>query len=169
MKLKSTFLSLKNFLSSGFILGIVFGAVTVFGIQQINFANKLAASALPGSLPPICGLTEMPASNSTSGIISTEQEYNSAVISYQQAHPNNLPSLTWGGMIGKNQLIAIINSLGTAATEVNYKFITNSGDNKTSLYFKGGTFNAVTGDPGSSQLYIRTGSTGAAFCPPTCN
>jgi hypothetical protein len=71
-------------------------------------------------------------------------------------------------MIGKNQLMAIINSLGDA-TEVNYKFITNAGNNKTAIFFQGGTFNPVTGDAGTSKLFIRSGSVADAFCPPKCN
>ncbi len=165
-KIKNLLLKMRP---SGLIIGIVIGATAVFIIQKISFSDKLAANVLPGSAAPVCGLTQMPASNTTSGIITTEAEYNMAVTAYQQAHPDNSPSVTWGGMIGKNHLIAIINSLAPEATEVNFKFISNAGNNKTSLFFQGGTYNPVSGDLGTSKLFIRTGSVSDAFCPPRCN
>lgn len=165
--LNSSFIKNANF--SGLITGIIIGAVAVFALQQISFSKKLAAIALPGQNQTVCGLAQMPASSTTYGIISTEQEYNSAISSYQQAHPSNESGATWGGVIGKNHLIAIINSLSPDATEVNFKFITNSGNNKTSLYFQGGSLNPITGELGTSKLYIRTGSASEAFCPPRCN
>lgn len=160
---------IKNVNFSGLITGIVIGAVAVFAIQQITFSKKLAASALPGQNQTACGLSQMPASSTMYGIISTEQEYNTAISAYQQAHPANIAGATWGGSIGKNHLIAIINSLSSDATEVNFKFITNTGNNKTSLFFQGGSLNAITGELGTSKLYIRTGSASEAFCPTRCN
>lgn len=127
---------------SGLLMGIAIGAAAAFAIQKIDFSNKLAASLLPGGGVTVCGLSSMPATSNLYGIIGSEQEFNSAVASYQQAHPSTNPNATWGGMIGRNHLIAIINSLGPDATEVNYKFIT-SGNGKTSIFFQGGTFNEI--------------------------
>lgn len=169
MKNNSYLNLIKKMRPSGIVVGIVIGAVSVIAIQNINFSKKLAAGLLPGVNSTVCNLTEMPGSSTVNGILATEQEYNDAVNSYQQSHPNNDPKVTWGGMIGKNHLIAIINSLGSNATEVNFKFITNLSNGKTSIFFKGGSFNAVTGEPGTSNLYIRTGSASDAFCPPRCN
>ena len=111
----------------------------------------------------------MPASNLVTRIITNQDDYNVAINRYQQVHPSNEPGVTWGGSIGKNHLIAIINSLGSEATEVNFKFITNQINNKTSLYFQGGIYNVVTGEAGNEKLYIRTGTAAEAFCPSRCN
>jgi hypothetical protein len=162
-------MNLKNFRPSGLIAGMVIGALSVFAIQQIDFSKKLAAKALPGQNSTVCNLSQMPPSNIIKGIIANEQDYNTAVNNYQQAHPLSENGVTWGGSIGKNHLIAIINSLGSEATEVNFKFITNQSNNKTSLFFQGGVYNAVTGEAGSEKLYIRTGSAAEAFCPTRCN
>jgi hypothetical protein len=160
---------IKTYRPSGLILGILIGAASVFAIQSIQFSNKLAAGLLPGPNTTVCNLPEMPVTNPMTGILATEEQFNAAVSAYQQAHPVTDPAATWGGMIGKNHLIAIINSLGPNATEVNFKFITNSGNNKTSLFFQGGMFNPVTGELGVTKLFIRTGSASDAFCPPRCN
>ena len=159
---------LKKFRPNGLVVGIVIGAAAVFTIQKISFNKSMAANLLSGNGSTVCELAAMPASSTTYGIIASEGDYNAAITSYQQAHPADNPSVTWGGMIGKSQLIAIINSLGDA-NEVNYKFITNTGNNKTAVFFQGGTVNPVTGQAGSAKLFIRSGSVADAFCPPKCN
>jgi hypothetical protein len=162
-------INLINLRPSGLVLGIIIGAASVFAVQSINFSKKMAANALPGRNSTICNLSQMPASNLITGIITNQDDYNVAINRYQQAHPSNEPGVTWGGSIGKNHLIAIINSLGSEATEVNFKFITNQINNKTSLYFQGGIYNVVTGEAGNEKLYIRTGTAAEAFCPSRCN
>jgi hypothetical protein len=80
---------LQKFRPSGLITGIIIGALAVITLQKINFNTKMAANLLPakGGIAQ-CGLTQMPASSTTYGIIATEAEYNTAVNSYQQANPN---------------------------------------------------------------------------------
>lgn len=162
-------INLKKLRPSGLVAGIIIGATSVFAIQNINFSKKMAANALPGQNSTICNLSQMPASNVVTGIITNQEDYNLAINRYQQSHPSTEPGVTWGGSIGKNHLIAIINSLGPEATEVNFKFITNQINNKTGLYFQGGIYNVVTGEAGTEKLYIRTGTAADAFCPSRCN
>lgn len=149
-------------------LGLILGALAMLAIQHIPFSAKLSANVLPGNGQVICGLSEMPTSSTSNGMILTEQAFNDLTSAYKQANPES-PTTTWGGKIGKNHLIAVINSLGSGADVVNFKFITNASNGKTSIIFKGGNLNAVTGDNAGSTLYMRTGTAADAFCPTQCN
>ena len=172
MNNNKSLISFKNFRPTGIFTGILIGIAVAFAFQAMSSRSVLSSSLLApggsGGDAVICGLTQMPVSNSTTGIISNETDYTVATAAYKLAHPNNVPGVTWGGSIGKNHLIAIINSLGNDATEVHFKFITNTDNSKTGLFFEGGMFNAVTGVHGTSKLYIRTCTASDAFCPPRC-
>ena len=163
-------ISFKNLRPTGIFTGILIGIAGVFAFQAMSSKGNLSSSLIStigSGSAGVCGLTEMPSSNNVKGIISSETDFNVATAAYKLAHPSTEPGVTWGGSIGKNHLIAIINSIGDA-TEVHFKFITNTVNSKTGLFFEGGTFNAVTGTSGTSKLYIRTGTASDAFCPPRC-
>jgi len=172
MKNLSSLFKFKPTGSSGLFIGILIGILVAFGVQKIPFSKNLAAgiiiSSANGSSVPVCGLNQMPYNNNVYGLTVTEMQYNEMTTAYKNAHPNTGDGVTWGGVIGKNHLIAIINSLGNDGTEVNFKFITNSANQKTSLIFQGGAFNPVNGNPEASKLFIRTGTAPDAFCPSRC-
>ncbi len=159
----------KNIHSGNVLFGIILGALATFAFQQIPFSKHASAAlTLPGTGSTVCGLSQMPANSSVSGLTINEMEFNSLTAAYQAAHPAKDLDATWGGVIGKNQLIAVINSLGSGASEVNFKFITNPGNGKTSIIFQGGSQNPVTGEPASGNLFMRTGTASEAFCPTRC-
>jgi len=167
----SEIFSFKKFNSSGLFVGVLIGLFAAYGFQHIPFSNKLAASALVSTAngsASVCGLTQMPFNDNVYGLTVSELDFNTLTAAYQVAHPITELGVTWGGVIGKKHLIAVINSLGNDATYINFKFITNLENKKTSIIFQGGTFNAVSGDPGTSKLFMRTGYAADAFCPTRC-
>lgn len=158
---------------TGIIAGLLLGIIgTIIFQKYMTGSGTPVSAAVMGATPTgntVCGLTTMPASNENRGLIQTSVQYNNETSAYQQAHPQNAKdSVTWGGTIGKEYLIAIINSLG-AGTEVKFKFVTDRNQSKTSIYFVGGTFDPVTGAAGTNQLFVRTGSSADAFCPTRCD
>jgi hypothetical protein len=158
-------------LLSGIILGCCFSS---FYSHENNLNIKASmmegiTSAFSANyIPPVCGLSKMPPNDNTRGMIQTESEYASAVNSYEASHPQNpTDSVTWGGMIGKEYLMAIVNSIGSE-TNVYFRFATDNAMKKTSVYFVGGTTDPVTGGPAPGKLFIRTGMTQESFCPTNC-
>jgi len=162
-------LHFKKIRSGSVLIGIILGILAAFAFQQIPFSkNVSAALTLPGTGTTICGLSQMPANSTVNGLSITEMEFNNLTSTYQAGNPADGVGTTWGGVIGKNQLIAVINSLGSNSTEVNFKFITNPSNGKTSIIFKGGSQNPVTGGASTGNLYMRTGTASEAFCPTRC-
>lgn len=156
---------------TGIMAGLLLGIIGTIIFQKYMSGAPVSAAVM-GATPTgntVCGLTSMPASNENRGLIKTQVDFNNETSAYQQAHPQNgRDSVTWGGTIGKEYLIAIINSLG-AGTDVKFKFVTDRTQSKTSIYFQGGTFDPVTGAAGTNTLYIRTGNAADAFCPTRCD
>jgi hypothetical protein len=158
---------------SGIIAGSLLGAfITLLFVQQKADPGLMKASLFDigskGPVPVACGLTKMPSSDNTRGLIESESEYTIAVNAFQAANPQNpIDSVTWGGMIGKEYLMAVINSVGTDAN-ISFKFATDNSMHKTSVFFVGGNFDPVTGNPGTNKLFVRTGIAPESFCPVNC-
>lgn len=138
-------------------------------IQTSSLVSVTADKPTFPSSTPVCGLAAMPADNDLKGSFRSEENYNSAKENYQQRFPgtDEYPA-SWGGLVGRDHLIAVINSLGTEQT-VSFRFAYDENIKKTVVYFRGGMFNPVNGKPSSTRLFLRTGSGNDAYCPPVCN
>lgn len=145
------------------IIGIIGGIV----IHKFWFAP--APSTVAADNQTICGLRELPKSDELMGIISNEDEYRSVTDRFQAQHPQRTDStVTWGGTIGKQYLIALVNSLGPRESLM-YKFAKDDATGNTCIYFQGGNTDPVSGATVANWFYFRTGSKAESYCPIVCN
>ncbi len=146
------------------ILALFIGFVCGFTTYKMMFA--------PAPAPvesTICGLKELPKSSEVYGLVSNQSEYDRETAAYQAANPESTDhQVTWGGVIGKQYMIALINSLGTRDALM-YKFATDATTGYTCLYFQGGGTDPVTGAATTSWYYFRTGNSRDAYCPIVCD
>lgn len=110
---------------------------------------------------------------SNTEIKSVKPEFKSAVLvspaEYDTLIPafaNRFPSSTKGGVIHKDSIKALIESMPTETELVHFVFGIDTTYNKYMVAFKGAK---NEGDPDSKILCFRNGNSDDAFCPANCN
>lgn len=94
-------------------------------------------------------------------VMVSESEFNILTQSYQSNNANT----THGGQVNKALLLALINSMPSSKTYVNFNFYMDPVFNKTSLMIMG----AKTSLQGESNiLCLRNGGSASSFCPTVC-
>jgi hypothetical protein len=91
----------------------------------------------------------------------TKVEFDSLALDFQTRYPLS----TWGGVISKDSIQKIIDSMPGDSSTIDYIFDDDVQFNKVSVAIRG------SANPGNNEtpLCFRNGKIAAAFCPDSCN
>jgi hypothetical protein len=119
-----------------------------------------------GNEMTMCNTDSLPtAADTLNGIPVKQNEYNQWTNDYRIANPGR----TWGGRIGKWQIMAVLRSLADEQNFVNFRFFKEPVTGKTGVIFSGGV-NTPPHTPwpdGGPVRYRNAGYLG--YCPYNCN